>query len=335
MKGIERIDACGNEQYSRNLYHVLIAVLGYERRATYISERIGRNATKRIAIGFEHTHELWYSKNQRWFAREGFRVESCSDSSYGRLVQSEIEEAEKKHRGVEDLRICVDISSISRFRMAEIVDAISALRTTRAVAVDFLYARAMFSKPPEDGFHARSIGPVSPRFRGSVRNINLPRSAVIGVGYEYELAAGVVERLETSDVWTFQPASADERYDELADTANQFLWLVVPRERRLRYRVERPLDVLINLESLVSGLARVSTPVLVPFGPKIFTLCCLCVGMIHNRNVEVWRVATSPSVVPMDRRADGLVVGLTVRFDGGDDRAAVPGTVSRQSNLRS
>ena len=83
--------------------------------------------------------------------------------------------------------------------------------------------------------------------------------------------------------------------------------------RVLQYRVESPQQLFRGLESLAYALSTESNVVLLPFGPKIFTLCASLVGLT-NDSVAIWRVSAEEHEVPVDRKAAGYIGGLQVQF---------------------
>ena len=118
-----------------------------------------------------------------------------------------------------------------------------------------------------------------------------PPVLVLGLGYENDKAIGAVEYIEPAAIWAFEPTGHDERYSKAIRQANKTLWDVLPQEKRLLYSVYHPFDCFVSLESLTYGLVRESRPILVPFGPKLFAVCCLLVSFAHPM-VSVWRVSS-------------------------------------------
>ena len=125
---------------------------------------------------------------------------------------------------------------------------------------------------------------------------------------------GAVEYIDPGDVWLFKPAGGDPRYEESVLKANEpFLERGAP-DRVIEYEVSRPFETLTALHSLLSGALKVSRPVILPFGPKVFTLCSLLVACLRLRDVSVWRISSESYLKPVDRRPTGEVVGLRADF---------------------
>jgi hypothetical protein len=179
------------------------------------------------------------------------------------------------------------------------------------IHVDFLYAVAAFSPPPAVTEANTHVGPVLPSMSGWWAEPERPIAALVGLGYEENKALGAVEHIQVSSIFTFTPRSPIEAYSPAVDEANRTLLQQVPRENRFVYDVDRPMDTFVELESFTFGVTRAHNLVVLPFGPKIFALCAMLIGIIHPE-VAVWRVSGKEEKV--DRTAAGEVYGLGVNF---------------------
>ena len=65
----------------------------------------------------------------------------------------------------------------------------------------------------------------------------------------------------------------------------------------MEYRVEQPIDCFGMLESVVYGLLKSFSAIVLPFGPKVFTLCSLLVASLHP-TVSIWRVSAGGAGKP-------------------------------------
>jgi hypothetical protein len=135
---------------------------------------------------------------------------------------------------------------------------------------------------------------------------------MVGLGYEENKTLGAVEHIQAATILTFTPISPVEAYTPALDEANRTLLNLVPNANRFTYNVGYPLETFVELESFTFGITRTHNLIMLPFGPKIFTLCSMLVGMIHPE-VALWRVSGGKDRV--DRRANGDVFGLSVEFE--------------------
>ncbi len=290
-------------------YDLFIATVGYERRARYIAERFKPKAQIRVACGFRDQQVLDYSKNSQWFKSQGFEVTEETDTGYGDWARSVLGRLPADRSS---LHLLVDISSVTRFRIATLLILLQEY-STGSLTVSFVYSLAAFTPPPAAAQANSHVGPVTPEFAGWWEEPDRALVAVVGLGYEEDKALGSVEHLQAAEVWTFVPVSKVEAYSPALARANRTLLEGVPPSHQLTYRVQDPLDCFARLESLTFGLRQEKNPVLLPFGPKIFTLCSLLVSLLTS-SIPVWRVSAEGQEIPVNREPSGFVYGLKVAF---------------------
>jgi hypothetical protein len=291
-------------------YDLAIATIGYEKRARFLSERFDPPAKIKMACGFTKQRVLNYAANQDWFTRSGFAVTEREDRNYKQWCAALLDRVKPGKAGA-TVRLWVDISSASRFRLATLIDCIR--QAGFPVSADFVYAPAKFSSPPQGKVPNFHVGPITELFAGWTPP-DRTSVAIVGLGYEDNKALGAVEHIQATDVWTFIPHSRVGRYIEALMHANAILLERIPEQKRLDYIVERPFDCFVMLESLVNRICETKIPILFPFGPKIFNLCALLVGCIYSQRVAVWRVSAGGEGEAIDREAEGEVCGLRAEF---------------------
>jgi len=307
MTGQPRVRAITVNSTAEQNYDLLLGTIGYEHRARYIAEHLRIKATQRIAIGFQLDRIFNYEENSNWYRSAEFEIHHLDDASFGRLLKDRLTEIARQPKSNDAVRLCIDISSMTRIRMAMIMQLLVDARLGIPLEADFLYAMASFSPPPTSSVPNRHVGPVLPSFSGWWTAPERPLAAAVGLGYEENKALGAVEHIQASSIWTFQPISPIQAYSPALDQANRTLLNLVPPENKFNYRVDRPFDAFVELESFTFGITRNHNLVLLPFGPKVFALCALMVGLLHPE-VAVWRVSGAEE--PSDRRASGDVCGL-------------------------
>jgi len=292
-------------------YDVGIAAVGFEARARFVAENLHPDARIRLACAFPDRKVLSYQDNIDWYSRNGYKTEEVPDEPFGVWCGEVLRNIRQTGSG--QLRIWVDISSLSRFRIAALVDTFRSFDATPVLHIDFLYSLAKSSPPPRGFVPNAHVGPVLPSFAGWPTDPDRPPAAIVGLGYEQDKALGAVEHIQASLVWLFKPLSSEAGYAEWQVDANKTLLEDVPRGRQLEYPVEQPLDCFVKLESLIYRLAQTENVVMFPFGPKIFALNCLLVGCLHT-TAAVWRVSPGTAEEAVQRFPNGEICGLSVRF---------------------
>jgi hypothetical protein len=287
-------------------YGLLLGALGFEARASWAPLCLSHHALRRRAVAFDTRHLLSFDDNYVKYREAGFEIDEVSDDAFDAWCQAAIE----TRRGS---RIAVDVSSFSRRRLAAIVSAVVRVRDT--IDVDFVYSPAVYQPPPAESTPITVFGPVTGQFAGGLSANELPLFVAIGLGYEQDKAVGVLEHLEPADTWAFAATGLDQRYDLAVFRANRGVRRLIPRERLVRYPIDRPRELVLRLEGLTYGSGSSFRAILVPFGPKLFALACILVAVAHAPNVGVWRVSSGESGAPEDRRPSGQIVGLSVQFN--------------------
>lgn len=298
---------------SERPYDALLATVGYERRARHVSQKFRPEAAKKFACSFADRKVCSFVKNYDWFAANDFTIEEVADSAAEEWATHWLGERCRETRQQDELSLCVDVSSMSRLRIASLIAAIMRGERPRRVVVDFLYAVAKWSKPVEEPEPIVYAGAVLPFFGGWSSKPELPSVALIGLGYEPDKAVGAYEYLEATRVWSFVPVSDDERYTRDIGRANESLFRRIPQKQQISYEVSQPFTTFGVIESVVYGELTGSRPVLLPFGPKIFALCAMLVACVH-RDVPVWRISSGQYGKPVDRVAAGPICGIRVKF---------------------
>jgi hypothetical protein len=300
-------------------YDVLIASLGYEQRCTFVPQYLAARSANRWVSAFHDHRTLSFGRNLKWFSSKDFVIEDPPESEYKSWLGSKLQRTFPSSI-TRPVKVAVDISSMTRRRIAETLSYLVG-HTASALEVDFFYAPAKYTP------HSGEEGPVIvraplPGFAGWTTNPGLITTAVLGIGYEAGLAIGMVEHLEPASVWAFVPRGEDDRYDKTVEERNLDFWDLLAPTNVVPYDVARPFRTFVELEGLIHGLRAKSRPILVPLGPKLFTLCSLLVGIVHAPDVSVWRVSADTGRIPVDREASGRLSAL--RVSCGPSRKASP-----------
>jgi hypothetical protein len=291
-------------------YDIVVATVGYEPRARAVATAIGEVASG-AAAGFERNHEYAYEENRDWFRGNGFHFEQPPEGGYRAWLEPWLSQAVAGYvKAAESVRIGIDISSMTRDRIAVALETVRALAADQPLDVDFLYAPSAYCDPPEEPDFTASIEPVTSYFRGWTPDPSRPTAALVGLGYEIDKAVGAKEYLELKDLWAFIAEGGDPRFADKVRDNNNLLWREVDEERIIRYPLTDPFGVFVQLESQLFGALRQGRALMLPMGPKIFALCSMLAAMHHHPDVGVWRVRQSET--PQPREADGTLLGVSV-----------------------
>jgi hypothetical protein len=301
-------------------YCLLVAALGYEERSCFISKKLHGKAQKKIALGFDHNTVLKYESNRAWFKAKNFEIkEYCSLAIFTVHFEDVIAEMSaetrsptKKLDATKPQKIAIDISCLDRARLAAIVSISNeALKTNPLLEFHFFYDIAAFKRPSNVLTPNRVVGPVHKHFCGALNDPRRATTLLVGLGYEENKALGAAEFLTASRIIAFSPLSPIENYSKWIAKANSNLFDEVSNNDVVEYSVLDPVGTLATLDSAVRGLSGRSNIVLLPLGPKIFTLISLFAQII-NPEASVWRVSPSEMIEPREVKPSQHFIGLSV-----------------------
>ncbi|WP_041493859.1 hypothetical protein [Burkholderia sp. KJ006] len=302
-----------SDQATHERYDLFVCAAGFESRATAIAEKIGENARRSVAIGFDHNRCLSFDSNKQFFTKNHVQVvedvsnarfsETLADALQATRHSSQSDNDEERHR------LACDISCFDRFRLAEIVNAVGKCRDLQAPVVDFWYSIAQFSPPRPVAGRNEVAGPVHKAFAGRFADPSRPLALIAGLGYEMGKVVGAAEYLQATRVIAFFPESPIEEFAAEVTNANRLLLQDVAPSDFLRYPVADPVRTIAMLDSVLRGLSVDYNVVILPGGPKIFVLACLLAQRMH-RNASVWRVSSGASIRPKNVEPSGFTVGL-------------------------
>lgn len=301
-------------------YHGVLCTLGYERRSRRVPLQL-KDALVRLSPAFVGQHVGDYEVNQAELSAGGFDVDAVEDDDFPDAVRAFL--AHVVSTATESLpRVAIDISSMSRWRIATVVEELTVPAGCPPLVADLLYAPAAFEPPPGTDTPILSIEPVSPYLSGWWDDLDQPLAAIIGVGYEFEHASSAIDRLEPEETHVFVPQGHDPRYLEEVVRANQGL-LNESRDIQppLSYSVTEPYQTFQAIDTLVRRLRGSQRVAVVPLGPKIFAGCAALVCSLHYPATQFIRVTANERRDPINSEADGSLCGLRIVVGATDDAA--------------
>ncbi len=291
-------------------YHSALASVGYEKRSRQIPEALGITGA---AIPFATRRKLEFEPNLKFFKSSGWDLLSVEESDCYTAVSDWLRSLLS---GLDEpVRVAIDVSSMSRDRIADVVEGVFDLPLSAELDVDFLYTPAKFQPPPEEGEQPPvfSVAPVSGYFAGWWSALDKPLYVVVGLGYELERAASALDVLEPETTQIYVPIGTDERYFEAVQTANQGLIDVPNLEpNEIHYEVADPFACFRRLEASIARLEDENRIALVPLGPKIFALIMTLTAALHPVTTQVIRVSAGDRQKAVPQESDGSLYGLTL-----------------------
>jgi hypothetical protein len=198
--------------------------------------------------------------------------------------------------------------------MAEVISQLLILASDREVMITVAYALAAFTPPPLSLPPNEDIRPVHERFAGWPNDSTASTALIVALGYERDKAEGACEYFDPSETWVFAPNSPIRDFDDAVFNNNKELLTRAERGHlRIDYPVDDPERAFGELVGVVSALLLRTTPLILPFGPKIFFALCLLVSYLH-KEVGVWLVTGDLESIAVEHEASGHLIAFDVCF---------------------
>ncbi len=290
-------------------FDLLIYGLGYESRATYISQKYHDESKMAYALGYDSNTEcLFYQKNETYFLEANVVVISGEDESVINAFKIELLKEIENYNS-----ILIDITVMSRHRLASILDMLLKY-STKDTKVTIVYAPSVFVSPPNDITPIKKVSEITSEFTGSLGDLSKPTSLIMGLGYEKNKALGLSSYLDSGSDFLFIPKSSEGKFEEIVLDNNKELITQTENKNILYYYIDQPYATYLNLRSLILSVMDYSRPLVVPLGPKVLAAISVVIGRELYPNLPVWRVSSEHTEVPVERKANGQEISFTIQI---------------------
>ncbi len=293
-------------------YDLVVFASGYEQRATFVAEHLGRGNTERaLIIGFRELDRAPQRKaNDRYYVSKWGGDSLTLGADEDGPIYEYLRGAFGCNR--DSVSVLVDYSSMSRLWYAAILNWARYARGPREIVIDLLYSVGEH----RDETPALVIDDILaiPGCEGGA--ISLSKAVgVFGLGFDGMAPLCVLDRLEPDEVYAYlaSPAAFAD-YPKRARDANYELI-----NRHARETLELPLG---SVESTFSHLAELIMPhreeadiTFIPMGPKPHVLAAILLA-IRFEEITCLRVSGKRSQ-PERVAATGVIVGTRSIFRGG------------------
>ena len=306
---------------SKKKFTLLIATLGFESRASYISSKI--TYEQGLCVMLDDRGQDSYKKNEKIFDSLPFKKIDWDKCIEIKTLKDNILSLDcVKNNRNKEVSIAIDISSMTRLMSAKILYALfELLKDGEKYELTMLYAPAKYDdtlvKKHATHNQISAAGPVIEEYAGFSKYNELPLYTVMGIGYEYGRALGALDYLDVSSAILFRPSGTNKKFLEQVNIINDDLLNMVGFENVIDYNLHHPQDIFFKLRSLVASLSKKGRVVMVPFGPKVFHFSCLLVSHSLNLEIPVWRISPGENEEPHDSEASGEIVSMTFKYKEG------------------
>ncbi|WP_188824024.1 hypothetical protein, partial [Novosphingobium indicum] len=189
-------------------FDAVFVAAGYESRCRWVVEQTNIDSDRKYALTFGYLEVGDYQSNIDFFAGRDFIFR---DGFATGLADELITSLSVTQNSIP--RILIDISSMSRKMIANLLLTMDQVRRTRAIEIVVAYAASQYSSDYNPG-PIREAAPIRREFAGWSSRPELPLGAVFGLGCEPGLVLGALQTLEPDKVWAFAPNGFDEAFGE-------------------------------------------------------------------------------------------------------------------------
>jgi hypothetical protein len=298
-----------SDRLQNQKFDAFIAVSGYESRGTFLTSQINLELIpNKIVLAFNEKKELLYRElNDKKFAELGFTFYevSAGDSAVLPKIFEDLFLRLKK----KDIDILIDYSSMPKLWYSEMINYFISDEET------FANVNLWFSYSPSE--YTRSVTTISNKYldpiKPSIQN-NKPVALILGLGYEKGRAEEIAKNLNSQATFVFYANPAvDERYVNEVLENNQAVLKKIKQEQIISYPIFDLNSVNDSLTQLCINLRMNHQILLVPVGPKPFTLMCFILAARYP-DIKICRVSSVINSVATDRKAHGELLVYKVQF---------------------
>ncbi|WP_029077839.1 hypothetical protein [Bradyrhizobium sp. th.b2] len=286
----------GSETHSFDLF---INSLGYEERASCLLRAQKIEAASFISLSFGENAVLYFDANKK--IMEGLSAHIVSDVSafFRHEFQEHLDLLIRKFG--RKLVVGIDVSSMNRTMAALSLSSMFACNND-IDSFEIFYVPAKFKEPNLLFSPIEQVGAVIPELSGFDSEPALPVALVLGLGYEYGTAVGLINQLEPNFTICFRAIGSDDNYDRAVRNANLDFDFNPYNVEVTEYELLDLKAAYDHIENIVHSLVGSYRVVMVPMGPKILSALLVLIALKYFGKVAVWRVArpSEPASVEPD-----------------------------------
>lgn len=302
-----------SEELKSRTWDGLIVVCGYEQRARAVAVAIEGRFERGVALFYESNRVLDYDENARYYDAQGFLHKEAVPAG----ARAAIDELLKGHDENRPYKLSIDFSSMDRDLIAAIADYLVRQEFPVEVVVTFVYSEGDFESAPAEDEALITVNRPAVGLSGWTSDPTAPLVAVLGLGFESDLALAALESLEPSNTYLFEPSANDSRFEQRVWARNESL-LSSYFENLSTYDVSQPVALYRALYTFAAASVSSRRIVFIALGPKVFAMAAAIVTAQFVTGVSAWRVSAGEARIPRNRRGTGRFVAFELYRRGGN-----------------
>jgi hypothetical protein len=291
-------------------YDIFINSIGYEQRASALVKSRRINAGRFVSLSFEDNEVLSFAENKK--VMDGVSAIIVSDASEFFRKRFRTMVADMSASTGRAITVGIDVSSMNR-TMAALSLSIMFACADYVSQFEILYVPAQFVEPTLSFSPIDQVGAVTPELSGFDSEPALPVALILGLGYEYGTAVGLINQLEPSFTLCLRATGGDEKYDGAVRDANLQFDFNPYNVEVSEYELFDLRAAYNHIENIVYSLVPSYRVVMVPMGPKILAALLVLIALKYFGKVAVWRVARPGQAAPVAPSSSYVVARVDTR----------------------
>lgn len=279
-------------------FDLVIFGCGYEKRSSFVAREAKINFENDLILGFSADKNLFSRKENEQFFKKNF-------TNYIELSGDESSTIEKQLMDIEFedgvINVLIDYTSMTRIWYSSLIRFFLNPNNLedKKVNIFFSYSSGQFSNPSKS---KDSVGYMSP-IEGFV-NLSIPdkpTALIIGLGYEKNIALGLKEYFDASEVYLFySDGGIDPKYPKLVEANNTYMFNEVKTNNIFQYPINDLNFTQLLLNNVCESLNNDFRVIIAPSGPKPFNLISFFVALKIG-SIDVWRISSYKKSFPTDK----------------------------------
>lgn len=279
-----------------------ISALGFETRCMSLLQFERVSSRKLLFLQFPNSAEFSYQENSE-FAKS----KPCAD-----FIEypspSFLFELRKFLQDTSYRKISIDISSMNRTMVSAVLSCLA--QNSSQPEISLHYVPAKFSAPGVGFSDLFSAGPVLPEFSAFEDASDLPSTVLMGLGYEYGVALGLINLIEPENAICMFAQGHDDRYEAAVRKANLQFKFPGTDATTIAYDLFDPASAYEFVSATIRNLLPTHRISLIPMGPKILSSLFVLASIEHLGDVTLWRVVRNSK--PSNAVHDDVLVSFSI-----------------------
>ena len=304
LSSINHVDPSQLADFKADLF---ITGLGYESRSTTVARRFENNSCKKIALENSNViKEFSYQDNSKYLEQQGFEIIR---------VESELPDVDAIFQSLsgDTINVAIDCTNMPPIWYYEFFKWFDEKQAgDGSVRMRIAYTMARYVRQPG----SRKVKEILDFLKDEVRPANGKKVALIlGLGQEKNVSDSIFKIINPDLLYLYYAdPPAEKRFVEKVLVNNHNLINEVPIRNLVAYPIRNAQTIYQSLINIILPLRNEYSIVLIPQGPKIFSVVSMLIHMGYpDIRISYPRYKKPPAA---DREPKDDPVVLDILFEG-------------------